>query len=98
MIDHSTEDILPLSKAAREKVLKHHGRPPHISTLYRWATRGIRGVRLETLLIGGARCTTRQAIYRFIERTNEVEGKPVAAASRRHSLDAAEDELNRAGM
>jgi len=42
---------------------------PHLSTLWRWYRRGVRGVRLETVVVGGRRFTSRAAIERFIERT-----------------------------
>ena len=35
------------------------------STCHRWRTRGARGVKLETVLVGGARYTTVEAIERF---------------------------------
>lgn len=43
----------------------HGGRPIHYTTASRWAARGVAGVRLEVLFIGGAICSTRQAIERF---------------------------------
>ena len=42
---------------------------PHISTVWRWINRGIRGHRLETMHVGGRRYTTEQAITRFLEKT-----------------------------
>ena len=36
-----------------------------MATLYRWASHGCRGVRLETIQIGGTKCTSRQALQRF---------------------------------
>ncbi len=34
-------------------------------TLWRWATKGVRGCRLETLLLGGRYFTTAEALDRF---------------------------------
>jgi len=48
MIDITTETLLSLLDAAKQLP----GRP-HVSTLYRWRIRGVRGVRLETVLVGG---------------------------------------------
>jgi len=39
----------------------------HISTVYRWASRGLRGVRLEILQVGGSKCTSIEALQRFFE-------------------------------
>jgi hypothetical protein len=44
------------------------GRHVAVSTLYRWSTVGLRGVRLETIQVGGTRCTSVQALRRFFER------------------------------
>jgi hypothetical protein len=41
---------------------------PSIESLRRWAGQGVRGVRLETWLIGGRRYTAREAIARFLEQ------------------------------
>ena len=66
------EDTLSLPQAARELP-----GTPDPSTLWRWATRGVKGVKLETVRIGAGRVyTSRQALTRFLERTQE----PVAAA------------------
>lgn len=42
-------------------------------TIRRWATDGIRGIRLETIRIGGRRKTTREACQRFIERVTATD-------------------------
>src|SRR3954470_15760057 len=68
MIDSISEAIFPLSQAADELPRRRRGRKTHVSTLYRWATAGCRGVRLETVQIGATRCTSREALQRFFER------------------------------
>ena len=64
MIDLSAEIPISLREAAQQAPV-----PPHQSTLDRWWRRGVRGVRLETFLVGGRRFTTRAAMLRFIEAT-----------------------------
>jgi len=59
-IDITTEALLSLSEAA--KTLP--GRP-HASSIFRWLTRGVRGVRLESTLVGGRRYTSQEALVRF---------------------------------
>src|SRR5947209_2490630 len=61
MIDFASEDLLTLSQAADELPRRRRGRKTHVSTLYRWATAGCRGERLETVQIGATRCTSREA-------------------------------------
>ena len=41
---------------------------PHVATLYRWS-RGIRGVRLNTVMIGGQRFTSLADIEEFVRAT-----------------------------
>ena len=40
-------------------------------TVARWADLGFQGVKLETYRIGSKKCTTRQAVARFLAKTNE---------------------------
>jgi hypothetical protein len=42
----------------------------HVSTIWRWANRGIGGVKLETIKLGGKTLTTSQAVTRFIRKTS----------------------------
>ena len=59
-IDISNENLLSLPAAAQTLPSR-----PHVSTLHRWRLRGVRGVKLETCLIGGRRYTSREAVERF---------------------------------
>lgn len=65
MIDVHNEQIGSLTEAAKWVPRRRGGRPCHVSTLWRWARRGIRGVKLETIDIGGTSCTSREALDRF---------------------------------
>ena len=68
MIDMSAEELLSFAEAAR--ALPGH---PHMSTLYRWRMKGVRGVRLESVLVGGRRFTSREALERFAARTTAAD-------------------------
>ena len=91
-IDISSETLLSLSDAA--KTLP--GRP-HVSSLFRWRLRGIRGVTLETCLIGGRRFTSREALIRFASRTTAAaSGEPPPLRTprqRERDVRRAEEEL-----
>jgi len=65
MIDLELESPVTLRYAARLPQCRRNGKPLHLATLFRWAQRGIRGVKLETVTQGGARVTTAEAIERF---------------------------------
>ncbi len=45
---------------------------PHAGQVYRWASRGLRGVKLEWVQVGGRRYTSREALNRFFERLTVV--------------------------
>lgn len=51
---------------------RHAPGRPHVSTIWRWMTRGVRGIRLESLVCAGRRYTSLEAIERFIARTTEA--------------------------
>ena len=56
---------------------------PNPATLWRWRKKGVRGVKLETVLIGGRRYVSRTALRQFIEAvTAAASGKPERASSR----------------
>lgn len=40
------------------------------STIFRWTTRGVNGIRLESFMVGHRRFTTEEAFLRFIDRLN----------------------------
>ncbi len=54
------------------------GRRPAMATVWRWCSKGCRGVRLESVCIGGRRYVTIPAIERFINRSNQP-AQPAAA-------------------
>lgn len=66
------EELISLSAAAAILGNRRGGRKTHSSTLARWATKGLRGVRLETVRAGGIICTSRPALQRFFATLAEV--------------------------
>jgi hypothetical protein len=67
MVDIFREEPVSFSEAAR--ILP--GRPS-FQSLHRWGTKGRCGVRLESVLIGGRRYTSREAFGRFVERLTAI--------------------------
>jgi hypothetical protein len=80
MIDVHTEDLFLLSKGPPE--LKS---APSPATLWRWALRGIRGHRLETVIVGGRRYSSRDAFDRFLRSLNETRVAEPASESRQRA-------------
>ena len=50
---------------------------PHIATPHRWSTRGVRGIRLRTYLVGGSRATTLADFDRFVAEVSAVRDSTV---------------------
>ena len=65
------ETVVSLTDATKYLPRRRKGKKPAVSTLYRWASVGVRGVTLETLQVGGTLCTSMQAMQRFFERLTE---------------------------
>ena len=66
MIDRSIETPITLSEAAKLLPVVRAGKHLHVSCLYRWLTNGCRGVLLDSLVVGGTRMTSREALDRFL--------------------------------
>jgi len=67
--------LLTFPKAARRGP-RRRGRNVHTSTLYRWATKGIRNIRLEVLDTPSGLCTSEPAIKRFFSRLTAARNLP----------------------
>lgn len=78
------EQVMTLVEAAGW-LERRFGRRPNAASIWRWATKGIKGVRLATISLGRFRYTTENALERFIAESSRAEpahaGKPVAATS-----------------
>ena len=101
MIDLSTETVVSLNEAAARFPRRRKGKKTHVSTVYRWAQAGVRGVRLETIQVGATKCTSLEAMQRFCNRlTNPKVSAPTSATpqARQRQIAAAEAELTAAGI
>jgi len=95
-IDVNTEDLIRFTDAIRS----FPGRDICIQTLHRWRLRGVRGVKLETCLVGGTRYTSHQAIGRFIaaQNTSPATAASVSPKQRERQSAAARRELAAMGV
>jgi hypothetical protein len=61
------EPLIPLSQVPDLPCIprRRGGARLNPATVYRWATGGLQGCRLETVRVGGALCTTNSALLRF---------------------------------
>ncbi|HUU12342.1 MAG TPA: DUF1580 domain-containing protein [Terriglobia bacterium] len=101
------EDLLSLRDASEILPRRRRGRKPHFSALWRWSTRGLHGVRLETLRCGGTLVTSREAIQRFFEQLGAMDGQPQqpnpppafrTPAQRARDIERADNELKEMGI
>src|SRR5262245_17053072 len=76
MIDTANENLIALRDVPRCLPIRPNGKRLHISAVYRWTLRGVKGARLETIRIGGTTYTSREAIQRFSERLSGAEPAP----------------------
>lgn len=101
MIDPNMEVLISLTDAAKSLPRRRGGKKPHVTCLYRWTVAGCRGVILESIQVGGTRCTSREALARFFRRLT-AGGADVPAvrtvAQRERDTARAIRELDAAGV
>jgi hypothetical protein len=94
-IDPVTEETFPLNHAPERLHFRKEGRPVCVQTVWRWALKGLRGIKLETLKIGGIRVTSEAALRRFFAAVNDAGSPPEPdhAAQHRQAVDQELDHL-----
>jgi hypothetical protein len=100
VIDPCSESLIRLADVPKLKWLPtgRRGRRLHLSTLYRWQQRGLHGTRLETVQVGGTRCTTEAALLRFFAALQAKDPATNPKRVNQSSLARAERALDRAGI
>jgi hypothetical protein len=97
MIDAQTESLVTFNKAAKLIPGK-----PHLSQVYRWAERGLGGIKLEWIKCGGKRFTSVEALNRFYAALTRAAGgdipAPTPAKARQQQQDRAVAKLQDAGF
>ena len=100
MIDIVNEQMIPRSKIPAW-CEQHLGNQVNRSTVHRWRLRGARGSKLETVLVGGRRYTSLEALLRFFDHTTTAEdgvGSPQHNAhERKRKMEDAEAYLKSEG-
>jgi len=106
------ESLITLTEAAR-LLPRMNGKRIAVSTLWRWATAGVRGVRLETRRLGRRILTSAEALERFTAALAELppeSSRPFTApnpllhprgrtpAQRRQAVERAKADLIKRGM
>lgn len=93
------EGPISLLQAANEKLpLTSSGKPIHVTALHKWANPNRSGPVLETIKIGNRIYTSRQAVDRFIEASNEERSRTRATRGpKSRSAARIEREADKAG-
>ena len=104
------EEWMTLAQAAK-LLPRVDGRKVAVSTLWRWCSRGLRGVFLAYVRVGRKICTTREALLRFFSELTErdrqvpsdrrcqprlLKRRPITSKQRLRSLAEADAILERA--
>ncbi len=101
MIDPAVESLLTLREVAKLPQLCRNGRSPHLASVHRWVGRGLRGIPLESIVVAGARCSTAEAVDRWIAALTDAANGAKATAQtsfrRQRDHERASAELEKAG-
>lgn len=71
-IDIETETLITLTQAAN----RVPGEKVHPMTVRRWHRVGVRGIKLETVVVAGRRWTSHAALFRFLKRRADADVQP----------------------
>jgi hypothetical protein len=80
MIDPFSETVISFADAAKLLPKRRGGKKVHCSTIFRWASVGLRGVILESTSIGGTKCTSQEKLRLFFAALSEASGTRIPAA------------------
>ena len=89
---------MKLSEVPRLRWLaKRHGKRLHVATVFRWASRGLDGHRLRTVMQGGSMVTTERWVWDFFNRPRVGYQAPTTR-QRERAVERATRELEEAGI
>ncbi|OQA02992.1 MAG: hypothetical protein BWY69_00723 [Planctomycetes bacterium ADurb.Bin401] len=109
-IDLKTENLVTLNQASK-LLPRVDGKRIHISTLWRWCKKGLKGINLEYVRTGSKIITSQEAMQRFFDalvkldktQSSQPFGKPEylknksrSAKSRQHQIEDANNILVKA--
>jgi enoyl-[acyl-carrier-protein] reductase (NADH) len=95
MIDSKVEKLITLQEAAEIAPGYRPSQHASIEAVRRWARTGMRGIRLETIVAGGRRCTSAEAVQRFFERLTHARDHDPLENRRRRCSRTDSDKIKR---
>ena len=98
VIDIIEEKMIAVRDVPRHLPARRNGKRVHVSAVYRWSLRGLRGVVLETIRFGGTLYPSAEALQRFAEslttaRLEAAPPAPVPTRKRQRQVERAEREV-----
>ncbi len=104
MPNQEAEIFIPLREVPKLPMLARvrSGKRLHVSTIWRWANRGVRGRKLGVVRVGGTVCTSVSALKDFFEGSASLssprdESHPSRVNRSKHQKTI-EDALNKLGI
>ena len=96
MIDIGNEELIPIREVPAKLPPRVNGKQVHVTTVYRWINHGVRGVKLESLKVGGTTYTSTEALQRFAEGLSHprVMNTPPYSLTRQREIERAAREVN----
>jgi hypothetical protein len=64
-------DLITFKRAVKIVPRRRRGKRVHVGTLHRWRSRGLKGIRLPALRVGGVWMTSAAALNWFFQRLSE---------------------------
>ena len=88
MIDIDKENLIALHQLPKHLPRRPNGKTLHLSAVYRWCTKGVRGQVLETVRIGGTTYSSTEALQRFADALTAIRANknfvPCVSTKARH--------------
>lgn len=95
MIDLEHEKLVAIREVPSLIPARPSGKKIHVSACYRWISRGVRGVKLEAVRLGGTTFTSIEAIQRFADRLGNADrSTPTRTVTREKQLNRMRARLN----
>ena len=92
MINVAEEDLIAICDVPKQLPRRASGRRVHVSAVYRWISRGVRGVCLEAIKIGGTTYTSVEALQAFAQHRSRADRPPSPSVARKRQMNRAERE------
>ena len=101
-VDLERETVVPFTQVAKLGIIptRRKGARLNLRTLHRWASTGVKGVILPSLLVGAQRVTSVEALLRFFEAVSAKANRRSESAKggRTTSGPDLNEELDRLGL